>query len=91
MYEFQAESKFIQDKLTESEEKSRQNNLRIDGVKETKEETWNDSEGKFQHMFTQKLALDGIDIEHAHRQKCNSTDCNRPQTIVMKLLRFKDK
>ena len=44
-------------------------------------------------MFAQKLGLDGIEIERAHRVKRNSrdSDTNRPQTIVVKLLRFKDK
>ena len=44
-------------------------------------------------MFAQKLGLDGIEIERAHRVKHNSRDSNtnRPRTIVVKLLRFKDK
>lgn len=44
-------------------------------------------------MFAQKLGLNGIEIKRAHRMKRNSGDSNtiRPQTIVMKLLQFKDK
>ena len=44
-------------------------------------------------MFAQKLKLDGFEIEHAHRVKRNNGDSNtnRPRTIVVKLLRFKDK
>ena len=44
-------------------------------------------------MFAQKLGLDGIEIERAHRVKRNNRDSNtnRPRTIVVKLLRFKDK
>ena len=44
-------------------------------------------------MFAQKLGLDWIEIECAHRVKRNNRDSNtnRPRTIVVKLLRFKDK
>ena len=39
------------------------------------------------------MELDGIEIERTHRVKRNIRDCNtnRPQTIVVKLLRFNDK
>ena len=75
------------------EDRCRRNNIRIDGIKEAKGETWNDCEEKVQDMFAQKLGLDGIEIERANRVKRNSRDSNtnRPRTIVVKLLRFKDK
>ena len=43
-------------------------------------------------MFAQKLRLDGIEIERAHRVKRNNrdSDTNRSRTMVVKLLRFKD-
>ena len=92
-YEYQIDPKYVQDKLTELEDRSRRNNIRIDGIKEAKGETWNDCEEKVQDMFAQKLGLDGIEIELAHRVKRNNRDSNtdRPRTIVVKLLRFKDK
>ena len=93
IYEYQVDPKYVQDKLTELEDRSRRNNIRIDGIKETKGETWNDCEEKVHDMFAQKLGLDGIEIERAHRVKRNSRDSNtnRPRTIAVKLLRFKDK
>ena len=44
-------------------------------------------------MFAWKLRLEGTEIERAHRVKHNNRDSNteRPRTIVVKLLRFKDK
>ena len=60
----------------ELEDRSRRNNINIDGIKETKEETWNDCEEKVQDMFAQKLGLDGIEIECAHRVKRNNRDSN---------------
>ena len=47
----------MQDKLTELEDRSRSNNIRIDERKKKKEETWNDCEEKAQDMFAQKLVL----------------------------------
>ena len=93
IYEYQIDPKYVQDKLTESEDRSCRNNRRIDGIKETKGETWNDCEEKVQDMFAQKMGLDGVEIERAHRVKRNNRDSNsnRPRTIVVKLLRFKDK
>ena len=44
IYEYQIDPKYAQDKLTELEDRSRGNNIMIDGIKETKRETWNDWE-----------------------------------------------
>ena len=66
IYEYQIDPKYVLNKLTELEDRSRRNNIRIDGIKETKGETWNDCEEKVQDMFAQKLGLDGIEIERAH-------------------------
>ena len=48
---------------------------------------------KVKDMFARNLGLDGLEIERAHQVKCNNRDCNtnRPRTIVVKLLQFKDK
>ena len=93
IYEYQTNPKYVQDKLTELEERSRRNNLLVNGIKETNAETWNDCKEKIQAMFAQKLRLDGIAIENAHRVRGNNRDINisRPPTIVVKLLRFKGK
>ena len=93
IYEYLIDPKYVRDKLTELEDRSRRNNIRIDGIKETKGKTWNDCEEKVQDMFAQKLGLDGIEIDCAHRVKRNNRDSNtnRLRTIVVKLLQFKDK
>ena len=57
IYEYQIDPKYMQDKLTELEDRSRSNNIRIDERKKKKEETWNDCEEKAQDMFAQKLVL----------------------------------
>ena len=57
VYEYQIDPKYRQDKLTELEDRSRSNNIRIDEIKKKKKETWNDCEEKAQDMFAQKLVL----------------------------------
>ena len=44
-------------------------------------------------MFAQKLVLYGTETEVAHQMKYNNRDSNinRPRTIAVKLLRFKNK
>ena len=79
IYEYQIyDPKYAQNSLTELEDRSRRNVIRVDGIKETKTETWNDCEENVKDMFAQKLGLDGIEIERVHRVKCNSRDSNRP-------------
>ena len=66
IYEYQIDPKYIQDKLRELEDRTCRNNIRFDGIKQTKGETWNDCKKKVQDMLAQKLRLDGIEIERAH-------------------------
>ena len=44
-------------------------------------------------MFVQKLGLDGSETERAHQVKRNNIDSstNRTRTVIVKLLRYKDK
>ena len=73
--------KYVQDKLTELEDKSHWHNWIINGIKETKKETWNDCEEKVQDMFAQKLGLNGIGNKHADWVQHNNRDSitNRPR------------
>ena len=66
IYENQTDPIYVQDKLTELEDRSRQNNVSIDAIKETKGETWHDYAEKLQDMFAVELGLDGIEFERAH-------------------------
>ena len=58
----------IKNKLREVEDRSRRNNLRIDGIKEYDSESWVDTESKVRKLFREKLELEGdLIIERAHR------------------------
>ncbi|XP_065653107.1 uncharacterized protein LOC136080415 [Hydra vulgaris] len=71
------------------EDRSRRNNLRIDGVDENGQESWGDSEKKVQAFFWQNLGLKNIEIERAHRTGLKKD--GRPRTIVLNLQKYKDK
>ena len=75
---------YLKEKLRSLEDRSRRNNLRIDGVAEDEKETWSDTEGKIQQLFTDQLSTPNITIERAHRS--GSRNAGKPRTIVMKLL-----
>ncbi|KAI8499875.1 hypothetical protein Bbelb_221920 [Branchiostoma belcheri] len=74
------------------ENQSRRNNILIDGVADTKDETWEQCEQKVRELVKEKLKLDPkqIEIERAHRNG-RFNDGGRPRPIVAKLLRYKDR
>ena len=57
-------------KLIELEDRSRRNNLRVDGIKERPNETWEDYENKLRTLFKESLGIEEeIATERAHRVK----------------------
>ena len=47
----------VSSKLIKLEDRSRRNNLRIDGIEETPNETWEDCEIKMQELIKNKLKI----------------------------------
>ena len=83
---------YVMGKLIELEDRSRRNNLRIDGVEETPNETWDICEGKVQDIVKNKLGITAeIEFDHCHRTGKFKKNQAKPRTIVCRLLRFKDK
>ena len=85
-------------KLIELEDRSRHNNIRIDGIEEEQYEIWDRCEEKVQKVIKEKLGIeDEVEIDRCHRMKNNGKDRSnnernsRPRTIIFRLLRFKDK
>ncbi|XP_065658894.1 uncharacterized protein LOC136083426 [Hydra vulgaris] len=76
-------------KLREIEDRSRRNNLRIDGIKENENETWSESEIKVIKLFEETLGVENVGIERAHRS--GRRDAKTPRTIIIKLLDYKGK
>ena len=59
----------IENKLVDLEDRSRRNNLRINGIKEGKNETWEECEKRVNCFLEEKLDMDTSEIwiERAHR------------------------
>ena len=64
--------KFTEGKVVELEDRSRRNNLRIDGITEKESETWDECEQEVQSLIKDNLGnAENIVIERAHRIKKN--------------------
>ena len=55
IYDYQINPDYVEQKLIVLEDRSRRNNLRVDGVLETSGETWEDCEEKLEQLFQEKL------------------------------------
>ena len=89
-----ADVKRVDDTADYLENQSRRNNLRVDGVKETPGETWEDTEAALRQVAQRELKLpaeqvDALQIERAHRT--GATTAQRDRTIVAKFLSFKER
>ena len=83
---------YLKEKNRKLEDRSRRNNLRLDGVFENEGETWQETEEKVKSIFKNKLGLEKkIEIERVHRMYGNRRNDKRPKTIILKLLMYKDK
>ena len=89
--DYQVDPEYVTNKLIE--DRSRRNNLRIDGISESRNETWEDCEEEIQKVFNEKLGVKNVQIERAHRSKRSKSNNNseKPRTIVCKLLNYKQK
>ncbi|XP_065664786.1 uncharacterized protein LOC136086416 [Hydra vulgaris] len=76
-------------KFRQLEDRQRRNNLRIEGVKENDNESWDDTEKIIINIFENNLNVNGVIIERAHRT--GIIEKKNPRTIIIKLLNHKDK
>ena len=81
------------DKLEYLENQSRRNNIRIDGISEEENESWDTTAEKVKHVLTEKLGLaTQPDIERAHRiSRFVAGSRRRPRTIVCRLRDWRQK
>ena len=82
--------------MVELEDRSRRHNLRIDGIKEEPNETWEACEKKIQDIIADKMGIESdVEIDRCHRIGPRKTKTgqnrDRPRTVVCRLNRFKDK
>ena len=86
----------IKNQITYLENQSRRCNIRVDGITESSDEDWNETEQKLKATLVQQLKLDQeSNIERAHRtspkRNNDGSPRTRPRTIVCKLYDWKKK
>ena len=74
IYDYQIDPNYVndslselQEKISEMEERSCRSNIRLDGMTEEKGETWEDCENKVLLILRDKLEIEYVTIERAHR------------------------
>ena len=89
----ESENIMLRNKLRQLEDRSRRNNIRIEGVNENENETWDDTTNKVEEIIKNRLRITkDVIIERAHRggSKQNKNG-DKPRTIFAKLLNYRDK
>ena len=88
----------LKEQLRIQEDRSGRNNVRFDGIPETKNDTWEETETKLRKFLYDELGItEELYIERAHRvtrnqsSKEGSNDLAKPRTIIAKLLDYKEK
>ena len=79
----------VENKPIELEDRSRRENIRVDGLIEEEGETWDATEIKVSNLLQNKLGLTNVQIDRAHRTGRKGREY--PRTIVAKLSNYKDK
>ena len=83
---------FVMEKLTELEDRSRQNNVRIDSIPEKPNETWENCKKEVRKIIRNKLDItDDIEIDRCHHMGKFQRNKSITRTVFCKVLRFKDK
>ena len=83
-------SKSLQIKQAKMEDHSRKNNIRIEGIDEAKQENWEQTLVKVQQLIDNKLELENIKVDFAHRinRKQNKSG---PRPIIARFAHDSDK
>ena len=81
IYDYLVDPEYVTNKLIDLEDKSRRNNFRIDGISESRNETWEECEEEIK-VFKEKPGVKNIQIERAHRSKRSKSNNNseKPRT-----------
>ena len=83
IYDYQVDPEYVTNKLIDLEDRSRRNNLRIDGISESRNGSREECEEEIQKVFNGKLGVENVQIERAHRSKRSKRNNNseKPRTI----------
>ena len=86
--ELRQENEYLREKLRDIEDRSRRNNLRLNGLQEVENKIWEQTEKILKSMIQEKLEIEDINIEKAHRE--DNTSNTSPRTVVAKFCSFKE-
>ena len=67
------------------EDFSRRRNIRIDGVAEDNKETWEKTQVKVEKIIKEKMAIENVKVEFAHRINNKNINRSMPRTIIARL------
>ena len=82
----------LEENATKLEDFSRRNNIRIEGVIENQSENWEQTQEKVNKIIKDKLAIDNLKVEYAHRlSRPQSASVNGPRTIIARLCHDTDR
>lgn len=81
--------KDLDERVIYQEDYSRRNNLRISGLEERPNETWEQTSAAVTSLLETKLQLPGVVLERAHRVGPHRDD--KPRTIVARFTRYGDR
>ena len=83
----------LEDKIDDLENRSRRNNLCFEGIQQSTNETWQDTENKVKYLISSHMPEVGGDIviERAHRVGRRSSAESKPRKIVARFLNYKDR
>ena len=86
---------YLKNKLRILEDRSRRNNIRVEGIPVSENEVWEVTEEKLRNVIKEEVGIESVDFERAHRVKRNADNnddmSSKLPTIVAKLLHYKDK
>lgn len=81
--------KDLEDKIIYQEDYMRRKNLRISGLEEHRDETWEQTSAAVTSLLESKLQLPGVVLERAHR--VGPRRDNKPRTVVARFTRYSDR
>ena len=76
----------LQRQVANLEDYSRRKNIRIEGIQEHPKENWQQTQVKVQKMINEKLQLENVKVEYAHRiSSYQRSNANLPRIIIARL------
>ena len=79
-------------KVRDLKDRSKRNNPQFDGLSQGQGEEWHGSEAKIKKLVKEKLGIENIETECAHRISKGERDKpSQKRTIITKFFNYKDK